>query len=380
MTWRRRRIGTSLAIGLTALAAIVLLLLAGFFAFFRPPVEPFEPVAWDPPPAFPVEPGMVDAETGAGAVPLVNEAVDGPEDLAVDEAGRVYTGDRTGRILRVEPERDTVEVFAHVGGRPLGLAFDADRNLIVANHGVGLQSVSPTGDVTLLTSAANGKPIRFANDLAIARDGMIYLSDSNAIYNRSRLGEQPSFSAYDFLDGRPLGRLLRYDPVTRATTELRSRLYFPNGIVVTSDQRAVLVAESTRYRLTKYWLTGDRAGTTETFLDDLPGIADGFTRDVDGRLLLPMYERVPALDRYVLPWGWARQVVARVPPSILLGGDPQPGTILVLSEDGQVVRHVTNVRPAPANVVPYEGEWLLGSLTGDRIRVVSRRAMGPSGA
>ena len=142
-------------------------------------------------------------------------------------------------------------MFATVGGRPLGMAVDSDGRLIVTNHGIGLQAVSPAGEVTLLTDSAGGEPIRFANDVVIADDGAVYFSDSNARFNNASLPGLPSHSLYDFLEGRPRGRLLRYDPVTRSTTVLLSGLYFPNGIVVTADQRSLLVAESTRYRITR---------------------------------------------------------------------------------------------------------------------------------
>ncbi|MEO3747172.1 SMP-30/gluconolactonase/LRE family protein [Plantactinospora sp. B5E13] len=361
---------------MTAFVVLLVVLVTGFVVFRDPPVEPFEPVAWDPVAGFAVPSEKIDGVAAAGIAPLVDEVVDGPEDLAVDTAGRVYTGDRQGRILRVDPDHGRMEVFATVGGRPLGLVFAPDRHLIVANHGVGLQSVSPTGEVTLLAGTAGGTPIRFANDVAVTADGTVYFSDASAEHHRAALGDVSSYALYDFLEGRPHGRLLRYEPATLRTTELLTGLYFPNGVVVTNDGAAVLVAESTRYRITRYWLGGGRAGSSDVLMDGLPGVADGFTRDTDGTLLLAMYDRVPALDRYVLPSGWARHLAVRLPQSMLVDEDnPQPGSILVLTEAGEVVRHIVAARPAVANVVPYQGRWLLGSLTGNRIRVMSPPAV-----
>jgi sugar lactone lactonase YvrE len=348
-----------------AVLVFVVLSVAGFVVFRDPPVQPFQPVSWKPAPSL-----TAPAVTPAGRiVPLLDSPVDGPEDLAVDAAGLVYTGDRQGRILRIDPATGSVEVFAEVGGRPLGLAIGPDRNLIVANHGVGLQAVSPDGRVRLLTDAAGGTPIAFANDVAIAPDGMIYFSDASSRHHLGTLGAVPSYSLFDLLEGRPHGRLLRHDPATGRTTQLLTGLYFPNGVVATADGRSVLVAESTRYRITRLRLD---TGASDVLIDGLPGLADGFTRAADGTLLLALYDRVPTLDRFVLPFAWARELVVRLPQTVLVDEDrPQAGSILVLDDDGRVLRHLVGAAPAAANVVPYRDRWLVGSLTGDRVRIMS---------
>ncbi|GAB1821477.1 SMP-30/gluconolactonase/LRE family protein [Herbidospora sp. RD11066] len=342
----------------SALAGVgaVALLIGAYFVVLRPPVEPFDPVAWDPGP-----PAVVARDTPAIGVTALS-ALPGPEDMAVDGSGRVHTGLIDGRIMRLTPKP---EPFAQVGGRPLGLAFDASGNLLVANHGVGLQSVAPDGTVTLLTDTADGEPIRFANDLAVADDGMVYFSDSNSRLNNSTL-EGSAFSVYDFLEGRPRGRLLRYDPSSKATTTLAKDLYFPNGIAVTGD--SLLVVESTRYRVTRVSLTG---GTVTTFLDHVPGIGDGLTRTPGGKLLLSVYDRVPLLDDRILPGTWTRQFAVRLPTGFLTDeNDPPAGSILVLDENGGIERRLSGIDPAPANVVPWANGWLLGSLQGDELRTM----------
>ncbi|WP_170990955.1 SMP-30/gluconolactonase/LRE family protein [Herbidospora galbida] len=343
-------------IGLGAAA----LLAGAFVVFLRPPVDPFDPIAWDPGP--PSEIAHVTPAAGVSSL----AALPGPEDVAVDSAGRIHTGLLDGRIVRLRPG-GWPEPFAEVGGRPLGLVFDARGHLLVANHGVGLQSVAPDGTVTLLTDTAGGEPIRFANDLAVAADGTVYFSDSNSRLNNSTL-DGSAFSVYDFLEGRPRGRLLRYDPAAKTTTVLAEGLYFPNGVVVTDDQRALLVVESTRYRVTRYSLAD---GTTTTFLDRVPGIGDGFTRLPDGRLLLGVYDRVPLLDERILPNVWTRWLAARLPAALLADeDDPIAGSILVIAPDGRIERRLSGIDPAPANVVPHGKGWLLGSLQGGELRTM----------
>ena len=42
-----------------------------------------------------------------------------------------------------------MEVFAHIGGQPLGMAFDRSDNLYVCIGGMGLYRIAPNGEVTM---------------------------------------------------------------------------------------------------------------------------------------------------------------------------------------------------------------------------------------
>ena len=76
------------------------------------------------------------------------------------------------------------EVFAHIGGRPLGMQFDKDENLIVAVAGMGVYGVKPNGEVFKVTDETNrtwyklndDSRLRMADDLDIGPDGKICLA------------------------------------------------------------------------------------------------------------------------------------------------------------------------------------------------------------
>jgi ribose transport system permease protein len=71
--------------------------------------------------------------------------IEGPEDVIVDRQDRVYGSTRDGNIIRFSgPNLERREIFAHIGGRPLGMQFDRDENLIVCVAGMGLYG-SPNG-------------------------------------------------------------------------------------------------------------------------------------------------------------------------------------------------------------------------------------------
>ena len=156
-----------------AFAVSVVVLLAAAAAYLLLWPVPVAPVAWQAPD----NPGLTGAfapDTALADARVIDLGAEhGPEDIAADADGLLYTGVESGKILRIAPG-GSIEVFADVGGRPLGLEFDADGNLVVANAEAGLQSVTPQGEVRVLTAATDaGSPIDFADDLDIAPDGRI---------------------------------------------------------------------------------------------------------------------------------------------------------------------------------------------------------------
>jgi streptogramin lyase len=111
---------------------------------------PVDPVAWDAP----QDPGLVDpfAENNRlrPARPINLDIYEGPEDIASPDDGFFYAATASGSIVRFRANGTGLEQFADVGGRPLGIEFDADGYLLVANAYRGLQRISPRGAVELL--------------------------------------------------------------------------------------------------------------------------------------------------------------------------------------------------------------------------------------
>jgi len=93
--------------------------------------SPIRPLAWSPPPAPPMTGVLAPNQQLAGAE-LVTATPDGPEDITFDAHDRLYTGDESGTIYRLSPGA-AAEPFANTGGRPNGLRFAPDGNLIVAD-------------------------------------------------------------------------------------------------------------------------------------------------------------------------------------------------------------------------------------------------------
>jgi len=129
-----------------------------------------------------------------------------------------------------------------------------------------------TGNITVLTNEVDGTPINFANDLAITSDDKIYFSDSSTKFTNLE-----SFA--DMFEHRPNGRLLVFEPDTGEIRPLLDGLYFPNGVALGPNESFLLFNETSMYRIRRYWLTGDKAGQVDNFIDNLPGFPDNITFD-----------------------------------------------------------------------------------------------------
>ena len=332
-----RAVWTALGLGLGALAL--------YFAFWPVPIDP---VAWTPPPA-PGYVGPFARNDRLAAMERLSLGADhGPEAVALDAAGRIYTSTREGRILRLRPDGSGAETYADTNGAPLGLHFAAGGTLIVADAMRGLLRITPDRRVTVLATEADGTPIAYADDLDVARDGRIYFSDASTRFGARLGGSTYSASLLEIIEHRGNGRLLVWDPATsKATTVLRG-IHFANGVALADDESYVLVSETGSYRVLRHWLSGPRGGQTEPLIENLPGFPDNVTRGLGGRFWValisprsgpvdslathPFLRKVLALARRPSPAAgelWTRPRVRRHRE----GGDEPAGSERSLSQD-----------------------------------------------
>lgn len=229
----------------------------------------------------------------------------GPEDVAVGPDGFLYTGLADGRIVRFTPEGSAMTEVADTGGRPLGLGFDSDGRLIVADRDRGLLRVTRDGEVVLLTDRAGGTRIGFADDLDIDGNGVVWFSDMTTRW--------PDDIPMDCWEGSASGRLLTYDASTRETRVHTGGLQFPNGVALGPGGHYVLVGETFAARITRIWIDGPRAGEREPFLDALPGCVDNVSYNGRGLFWVALVgSRSATFERFATR-PLLRRVLTRVP-------------------------------------------------------------------
>jgi len=290
------------------------------------PRPSIDPVRWQPPGSRRLpEPDLT------GRLRIVALPGFAPEDVVVDGRGGVYTGVVGGDVLRVDAESGTPEVVGNTGGRPLGLAVARDGRLLVCDSHRGLLAMDvATGAVETLVDTVEGRPLRFCSNVTEASDGVLFFTEST-----DRFGYEHYKGAV--LEARGSGSLFRRDP-DGTVTRLASGLHFANGVTLTSDESAVVFAESFAARVSKYWLTGPHAGTVTPWVEELPGYPDNISTGPDGRIWVAMVsDRNAFVERLVakapivrklmwrLPYGWLPDVK---PVAWVLGLDPGDGHVL----------------------------------------------------
>ncbi len=342
--------------------ALVLLTAVAFLMAWPIPIEP---VAWQAP----LNPGY--RGKFAANEHLVNLELlsigdnHGPEGIALDAQGRIYAATKEGRIVRLAADGSQPENWADTGGRPLGIEFDPQGNLIVADAFRGLLQITPDGQLRVLATEVDGIPIRYANELAVAADGKIYFSDSSTKFGARESGGAYEASLLDIMEHGGHGRVLVYDPATAKATIFAKGLNFPNGVAISPDQRYLLVVETGTYRVLRYWLAGPRQGQSEVFIDALPGFPDNLSTGRDGRYWLALIApRNPLLDKLADKPGW-RKVVQRL-PEFLRPKVKSYGHVLAVNGDGQVVSNLQDPEGGyPMITAAVEGGnfLYLGSLT-----------------
>ena len=165
---------------------------------------------------------------------------------------------------------------------------------------------------------------------------------------------------------RPLGRLLVYDPTTKETTTLLSNLYFANGVAVSPNGEFVLVNETSEYRVTKYWLKGEKAGQSEMIMENLPGFPDGISSNGKGIYWIALPAKRKEIIDNLAGKPFIRKVVLRLPESIQPSPD-RHGFVWGIDGDAQVIHNLQD--PSPESFSPItsveekNGILYLGSLT-----------------
>lgn len=320
-------------------------------------------ISWEAPQG-PGYTGEFSANTHLQAVELLAKGVGvGGEDVAVDGTGRIYTGYKDGRIMRFSRDGTAAVELINTGGRPLGLDFDATGHLIVADADLGLLRISPEGDVETLSTGTAEHRLKFTDDVAVAPDGRIYFSDASSKYDRESLAKET-------LEHRANGLLLRYDPASKSTEILLGDLYFANGVAVSPDNTFVLVAETTAYRIRKLWLAGEKAGTSEVILDNLPGLPDGISRGSNGRYWVPLVMPRSAILDGLAGFPNLRQFPLRL-PKFMAPKIKKYGFVLGIQKDGSILHNLqdgTDGCFAPVTSVEENAGYLyLGSLEADSL-------------
>ncbi|XP_060536494.1 adipocyte plasma membrane-associated protein Hemomucin-like [Cylas formicarius] len=301
-----------------SLEIAVVVALIGLFPRLPPFVNIKEPFRVAP--LLPFE-GKLALKESFGDVEILHKGeFVGPESFA-ELGGELYTTIHGGDIVKLSGNHITpITKFGKpckglyeeaICGRPLGIDVDKNGYLYAADAYYGLFKVDiKTGGKEQIVSPLqeiNGKTPKLFNSVAVASNGDIYWSDSSSDFKLEN-------GIYVLL-ADPSGRLIRYDAKTKQNTVLIDNIHFANGVSLSDDEEFILIAETARSRIHRYYLKGPKKGTHDIFIDGLPGVPDNITPDGKGGFLVPLIfgidSQYPALYQTAGPLPWIRKLVAR---------------------------------------------------------------------
>lgn len=318
------------------------------------------PVKWLAPPAPGYSgPHAVNTQlANLNTIPIGNE--EGPEHMAIGPDGKLYAAMTSGNIVRMAPDGSAQEVFVNTSGRVLGFDFDAAGNLIAADAIKGLLSISKEKVIAVLANQVDGKPIVFADAVVVAKNGRVYFSDASTRFAPQRWGGVFEASVLDIVEQSATGRVVEYDPATRATRVVALGLSFANGVALSKDEQSIFVAETGQYRIWKIAVNAQQLDLrprpvplqASILLENLPGYPDNLMRGMAGsdgksRIWVGFSKpRNPTVDG-MAGSPFLRTLTLRL-PRFLWPIPPRYGHVMAFTEDGKIVADLQD----PAGAYP----------------------------
>ena len=194
------------------------------------------------------------------------------------------TRDARGNVFFVDQPNDRImewsvdgklSTFMQPSGRANGMCFDAQGNLIAcADEHNQLWSIAPDKTVTVLVTNYEGKYLNGPNDVWIAPNGGMFITDP--FYKR------------DWWDHTTMAltnqEVFHLSPDRKALKRVTDDLTQPNGITGTPDGKKLFVSDIGAHKTWRYDIQPDGTLTNKTFFCALG--SDGMTIDAEGNLYL----------------------------------------------------------------------------------------------
>jgi gluconolactonase len=242
--------------------------------------------------------------------------LDHPEGVAVDADGSLVAGGEAGQVYRISSSGDVAEVGS-TGGFLFGVTLDGNGNVYACDFGLAsLQRVTPSGEVSVVSTGTSDRPMRVPNFAAFDDDGVLYVTDSGP------WGDDDGLVYRVWPDGR-----------TEVWTDAVGR--FPNGCCLTLEGDALLVVESHGRQVMRVPIEDDGSPGKPSLVVDLTGSQpDGIALAADGSMFVGCYrpDRIWHVDPDGRATVWAEDedgVVLNQPANVAF-----LGTRLVVSSLG----------------------------------------------
>jgi len=212
---------------------------------------------------------------------LISSQFSFTEGASVDKKGNVFFTDQPNDKIWEYDINGKLSVFLDKTGRSNGMYFDRKGNLIsCADDKDELWSISPNKEITVLLKDYEGHLFNGPNDIWIAPNGGLYLTDP--YYQRDYWARKKSD-----LDGEKVYYLAKG---SKAPVIVAADLKKPNGIVGTPDGKYLYVADIGANKTYKYTINKDGSLADKTLAVEQG--SDGMILDSKGDIYLTGREGV----------------------------------------------------------------------------------------
>lgn len=328
----------------------------------------------------------------------------GHDDVLIqEETGQAFITGRDGWIWRMDMKTGKAEQFAQTPLVPSGARFvpnDHNRILFCNSHLYGFipEKDAPVGiyELNIATKAikpialrvplppelnpeatlgtiqslgkgvlavadmndSNSRPVKFCNDLDISLDGKrAYMSEPYA-YPGAAMGEAAFEEAVSLANN---GRLWMFDLEKQTAQLVVQDLHFVDGILIDRGsedaqgiEHSVVISETTKFRMLRLFISGEKAGTAEILQEGMPGMPDGLTRDEHGRIYAALFSPRTKVATWLHANPWMKPLIFRLPHR-LFSEQKQTGFVVLdptgkkvlywLMHDGSKVKALSKVLP-----------------------------------
>jgi gluconolactonase len=275
-----------------------------------------------PQPAKPLD-GIADVVAKGETVQLVKEGYAFTEGPVPTSDGGLYFSDllTSDRIHRMTPNGE-ITVFREQANAAGGLALNRAGEIFAVETTAKRISKTVDGKVTVLTEGSPEKPLLAPNDLILDSKGGVYFTDP---------GPRPVVA----------GRIVYVyylAPGAKQPVMLDDKIARPNGIIVTTDGKTLLVDDTVGETIFAYDVQPDGTVINKRPFAKLTGIpggqnsgADGMAVDRDNRLYVASLTGVQVFDRTGKYLGTIP--VPRQPSNVAFSG-PDKKTLFITAREG----------------------------------------------
>ena len=197
------------------------------------------------------------------------------EGPTLDAHGNLFFVDQPNDRIMEWSADGKLSTFLQPSGYANGMMFDAKGNLIAcADEHNQLWSIAPDKTVTVLVTNFSGKYLNGPNDVWIAPNGAMYLSDP---FYRRKWWDHTMMALTN-------EEVFYLAPDKKTLAPVTGDLKKPNGITGTPDGKNLFVSDIRDGKTWRYDIVADGTLTNKTFFCALG--SDGMTIDAEGNLYL----------------------------------------------------------------------------------------------